>query len=198
MKKHDLLQANRFLDGELSHNESEVFEELMKDKPELMRYVHRIRYVDSSIRSSETVDAPPMKIPSRSLPGIAELLAMKWRVPAVPTAVAGILLLALVGWSLGSGRVDKPIAIHTDIKLVYFSKTAAAVSVVGSFNEWKEEIPLQSRGDNGYWIAQIPVSPGEYSYSFLIDGKTRVADPTAESFLEDDFGSKNSVIRVGI
>jgi hypothetical protein len=198
LKKHDLLQANRFLDGDLTEHEREIFEGLMKCQPDLMRYVQRIRNVDSSLRSLETIDAPPVKIPSRSLPGIAELLAMKWRIPAVPTAVAGILLLALVGWSLGSGRIDKPNAVHTNIKLVYFSKTAAAVSVVGSFNEWKEEVPLQSRGDNGYWIAQIPVSPGEYTYSFLIDGKTRIADPTAESFLEDDFGSKNSVIRVGI
>ena len=198
MKKHDLFQAHQFLDCELSDQECEIFEDLMINKPDIAQYVKRIKSMDSSIRSLEAFEAPLVKIPTRSLPSIAELLAMRWRVPAIPVAVAGFLFSALFMWIVVSGSTVIPETHHTKLKLVYFSKTAAAVSVVGSFNEWEEEVQLQSRGDNGYWVAQIPVSPGEYSYSFLIDGKIRVADPTAESFLEDDFGSKNSIIRVGI
>ncbi len=87
---------------------------------------------------------------------------------------------------------------QANLKLVYFSKTASTVSVVGSFNGWEREIQLQPRENSGYWVTQVTVPPGEYSYAFMIDGKVRLADPTANSFVEDDYGSQNSVVRLGI
>ena len=83
-------------------------------------------------------------------------------------------------------------------RLVYYAPEAHSVSVLGDFNHWSGEIPLKPRGKAGYWLVDLNVQPGEYRYVLLIDGKKRVADPTADYSISDDFGSKNSVVRVGI
>jgi len=198
MRAQELMEAHRFLDGELSDQEKERFEDLMERKPDLARYVNQIKDIDSSICSYETVEAPLVNIPSPVLSSITNFLTVSWRVPAVPAAAAALLLLALTIRVLIPTSTVIPDHQRANLRLVYFSKTAATVSVVGSFNGWEREIQLQPREDSGYWVTQVTVPPGEYSYAFMIDGKVRVADPTANSFLEDDYGSQNSVVRVGI
>jgi len=198
LKDEFLFQAHQYLDGELSDQECKEFEGIMKDQPELARYVKRLRNMDDSLRTALTVQAPQMEIPRGSLSRFTDLLTVRWRVPAVPVILTCLLLAAFFLWK-GIPETENPTGHHvTDVKLVYFSKTAKSVAVVGSFNSWNREVNLHSKGDNGYWVVQIPVSPGEYSYSFIVDGKIRVADPTADSFKEDDFGSKDSIMRVGV
>lgn len=198
MKDDYLFQAHRYLDGELSDRECELFEDLMGKQPELAGYVDRIRSVDASLGNMPAVPAPQLEIPRGVWPRLLDMLAVRWRIPAVPVAVTCLLLAGLFLWKGAAGVENPPEHRISDVKFVYFSETARSVAVVGSFNSWEREVQLHPRGGNGYWIVKVPVSPGEYSYSFIIDGKTHVADPTADSFKEDDFGSKNSIVRVGI
>ncbi len=198
MRAQELLEAHRFLDDELSAPENERFKKLMELKPDLARYVNQVRDIDSSINSYETVKAPPVNFPSPAFSGITNLLTVSWRVPAVPAAAAALLFLALTIRALVPTGTVMSDYQQASLRLVYFSKTASTVSVVGSFNGWEREIQLLPREDSGYWVTQITVPPGEYSYAFMVDGNVRVADPTANSFMEDDYGSKNSVVRVGI
>jgi 1,4-alpha-glucan branching enzyme len=51
--------------------------------------------------------------------------------------------------------------------------------------------------EKGVWTITIPLAPGRYHYTFVVDGTTWVADPMAPRTLEDDFGRPNSVITVG-
>lgn len=198
MKDEYLFQTHRFLDGELSDRECEAFEKLMEEQPELAGYVGRVRDLNASLENMPTIRAPHVELPRGIISRFVDLLSVQWRIPAVPVVVTCLLLTAFFLWK-GVAGIENP-AEHriSDIKFVYFSKTAKSVTVVGSFNGWEQEVQLHPRGENGYWVVELPVSPGEYSYSFIVDGMTRVADPTADSFREDDFGSKNSIFRVGI
>ena len=44
------------------------------------------------------------------------------------------------------------------------------VYLAGSFNEWKERIPLQSCGRNRDWAVVLNLPPGEYTYKYVVQG----------------------------
>ena len=73
---------------------------------------------------------------------------------------------------------------------------ASSVSIVGDFNAWNPtSLPLRRGSDGRTWIVEVPLAPGRYAYSFLVDGKL-ARDPAAPQARDDDFGSSNSVIMV--
>lgn len=82
-------------------------------------------------------------------------------------------------------------------KFVFVAPSASTVNVVGDFNDWDSEASPLQRADKGVWTITIPLAPGRYQYTFVVDGTSWVADPAAPRMLEDDFGRPNSVITVG-
>jgi hypothetical protein len=123
------------------------------------------------------------------------------------TAIAAGLICALVGgatvtWVLRplSGRGAVPaIADASDVSLVRFTldaPTATAVSIVGDFNGWNPRaLPMRRSADGHTWEVEVPLPPGRYAYSFLVDGSL-ARDPRAPSARDDDFGSPNSIVMV--
>lgn len=85
------------------------------------------------------------------------------------------------------------------MEFVFVNPSASSVSIVGDFNDWEEGgSPLQRvKNGEGVWAITIPLAPGRYHYTFVVDGTKWVADPSAPRTLEDDFGRPNSVITVG-
>ena len=72
---------------------------------------------------------------------------------------------------------------------------ARSVYVIGSFNNWQPQgyaMKLDPRTNQ--WVLQLRVPPGSYEYAFLIDNRQAIADPRAEFYKMDGFGSRNSVI----
>ncbi len=57
-------------------------------------------------------------------------------------------------------------------------------------------MPLEKVGDSGYWSVTLKLEAGEYRYSYLIDNNRQIADPTVLTHEQDDFGGKNSIIKV--
>ena len=47
-------------------------------------------------------------------------------------------------------------------------------------------------------LLALDLQPGEYRYSFILDGSRRVADPTVWVREKDDFGAENSVLEVRV
>ena len=82
------------------------------------------------------------------------------------------------------------------VTFVLVAPEARNVSVAGDFNDWAtNRLPLQ-RGDDGIWSATVPLAPGRYSYSFVVDGDRWVADPAMPA-APDDFGTPSSILTVG-
>jgi 1,4-alpha-glucan branching enzyme len=70
------------------------------------------------------------------------------------------------------------------------------VSVVGDFNDWNPTgTPLRRRGA-GEWSLTLPLHPGRYRFSFLLDGRTWVSDPRLPSAPDPDFGAPTSILTV--
>jgi hypothetical protein len=87
---------------------------------------------------------------------------------------------------------------ETVIQFVLVAPEAASVALVGDFNDWNvSATPLvQDQGD-GVWSVTVPLTPGRYQYSFLVDGSTWIQDPRAARAVEDEFGRPNSVVTIG-
>jgi hypothetical protein len=90
---------------------------------------------------------------------------------------------------------------HDTVHVTHFMLVAPganSVSVVGDFNDWDgDATPLRLASDkSGVWSVELPLPPGRYKYTFLVDGVRWVADPVAPRAVDSDFGTPNSVITV--
>ena len=73
--------------------------------------------------------------------------------------------------------------------------TAVAISVAGSFNDWRPgAAPMIAMGA-GRWIKALALPPGTYEYRFVVDGKW-MPDPRAGKTAQNPFGELNSILRV--
>jgi 1,4-alpha-glucan branching enzyme len=80
---------------------------------------------------------------------------------------------------------------------VVYLPDATTAAIAGSFNDW-QALPMLKAGTEDYWEIFLDLKPGEYRYSFILDGGRRVADPTVRSREKDDFGTENSVLEVRV
>jgi 1,4-alpha-glucan branching enzyme len=117
----------------------------------------------------------------------------------VACALLGSAATLAVIRARSTAPVSTSVAATPAPPLVRFSvdaPTATSVHVVGDFNGWDPAaLPLRRSADGRTWEVEIPLTPGRYSYSFLIDG-TLARDPRAARAVDDDFGSPNSVVLV--
>lgn len=88
-----------------------------------------------------------------------------------------------------------PTALRT-IELEFEAPDASSVTVVGTFNDWDATATPLEKGGDGVWRVTLPLRPGRYVYSFLVDGTTWSADPAAPPSGEDDFGRPSSALTV--
>lgn len=127
---------------------------------------------------------------------------------AAAAAFAGIVALGTVQTMLSRGTIRAtdtvamvagatPDTVHV-VQFVLVAPRAARVSVVGDFNDWRvDATPLRPVRGGGVWMVSLPLPEGRHEYSFVVDGQTWVADPSAPVAVESDFGAPSSVVTVG-
>jgi Glycogen recognition site of AMP-activated protein kinase len=155
--------------------------------------------------TAEVMRKLPKQATSRSmLDRIREFLfnshVLRWNM-ATALGTAVIVLVALVTIS----RVHRepmmnaagPAETAVTVRLTFYSPQARTVSVAGDFNKWKTNADEMKNSD-GMWSVNLKLKPGVYSYSFIVDGKSWVPDPGADTYEDDGFGSRNAVLRVAI
>lgn len=71
------------------------------------------------------------------------------------------------------------------------------VHVVGDFNEWDTDAnPLEAK--NGAWEATLRLEPNsEYRFRYLLDGENWANDDAADAYVENPYGSQDSVLITG-
>ncbi|MEJ7810625.1 MAG: isoamylase early set domain-containing protein [Gemmatimonadaceae bacterium] len=135
---------------------------------------------------------------------------------------AGVAAVALVGGRLAGREREGPVVVVAapdapgaaaaglpvaaaayeprgprTVQFVLVAPAAISVAVVGDFNDWDPAgTPLQRTRANGVWAITLPLAPGRYQYTFVIDGTRWMPDPQAPRALENDFGRPNSVLTV--
>ncbi len=80
-------------------------------------------------------------------------------------------------------------------RFVLFEPTADQVELIGSFTGW-QKIAMRPIGNSGYWELNLPVVSGEHRFAYILNGETRIADPTLPAREADDFGGENSILSV--
>ncbi|HEU4564292.1 MAG TPA: isoamylase early set domain-containing protein, partial [Gemmatimonadaceae bacterium] len=92
----------------------------------------------------------------------------------------------------GGGADDRQV-----VHFVFIAPSASSVAIVGDFNDWSvTATPMHRAAEGGAWSVAIPLRPGRYSYSFIVDGREWKADPLAPPAPHDDFGKPNSAVTV--
>ncbi len=121
---------------------------------------------------------------------------------------AGLAALILGPWLWGTGvgsssRSSSSLAsahplASGAVTFVLLAPQARTVALAGDFNEWDPaRTPLAREASGGLWTVELPLAPGRYTYAFIVDGGTFVADPAAPRAVGDDFGTPTSVVTVG-
>lgn len=122
---------------------------------------------------------------------------------AMAASLAAVAFAASRLVSPGSPPFAEPSTVRSApnasvIQFVLVAPEAASVSVVGDFNDWDlAATPLVQSQGGGVWAVTVPLSPGRYRYSFLVNGTIWLQDPNGAPELEDEFGRPNSVLTVG-
>jgi hypothetical protein len=120
------------------------------------------------------------------------------RTPLGALAIAaGIVLVFGLGVLAGRRSVTAPLATAGKRSVEFVLRTSASsVSLVGDFNDWDPHAtPLRASSDS-LWSVVVPLRPGRYHYTFVVDGTRWRRDPAAPRALEDDFGTPTSVITI--
>lgn len=166
-----------------------------------------------AVQSGGRMSVPPFftqqvmaRLP-RQKPGLRERISgflfrgrvLRWN---MATALAALIISALaLGVAVMQKAPVRTAGMEQDGKTVVvtmnlYAPDAGRVSVAGSFNKWRTDINMLRREENGFWTISIPLQPGDYTYMFVVDGRAWVTDPNAETYRDDGFGNKNSVLRV--
>lgn len=72
---------------------------------------------------------------------------------------------------------------------------AGFVRLAGDFTDWERNSIQMVRLSDGTWFVSVPLSPGFYSYRFIVDGHW-TDDPHSENHIPNPFGASNSVVQV--
>ena len=197
MRPDDLQLVNMYLDGELAREERTALEKRLASDVHLRTYFEEMKRLESATALLDIYPAPEITFPQRP-----QLL--RWsRDHRFGSFIAGVtvaVVCILIGIGIGGGFFHSPSPnIQSEVfRMIYYAPGAHSVSMLGDFNGWSGEIPLKPKGEGGYWLTEIRVEPGEYRYVLKVDGKEQPGDPLADYIIDDDFGSKNSVIRIGL
>lgn len=220
-RRHD---ANlfRYLDGGLSQIErGEVLADLSeREREEVLAIECALQALErlpraaapttlvSSVMAALTPQKSPLRMRFKSWLERHALLG--WEVGGMAVA-ASVLFMVLAPNlhaptpSVSAGREPLLQVAATDAaravraKFSLYAPQAHEITLIGDFNGWGSEQPLQLRPqDKGIWTVEVPLNPGSYQYAFLIDGATMVTDPRAEQHVNDGFGRRNALITVAL
>jgi Glycogen recognition site of AMP-activated protein kinase len=82
------------------------------------------------------------------------------------------------------------------VEFVLRAAADSSVALIGDFNDWDPRMTPLRRDAGGTWAVTIPLRPGRYRYTFIVDGTRWRPDPTAPRAIGDDFGAPTSVITI--
>jgi hypothetical protein len=179
---------SQYIDNELDLDDKIAFVESIH---------HSRRYKDDTVELLRQEDQL-RTLPDNLVPTIAFAgqpgaeRTMRNRLGVLSGALAAAALVFFLVWAPATDRTDGGTVPY---RFVVYLPGAQNAAITGSFNGW-QTLPMKKAGPAGYWEISIDLMPGEYRYSYLLDGGRRIADPTVWIREKDDFGSENSVLEV--
>jgi hypothetical protein len=168
--------------------------------PELKRNImHRVREIPEPawkravdwLLRPRTVHMTPMTAGGLALAGLALLMVFR----GGPSDVAPVGTMPGDPTEVAAGG-QAPAADHVT-RFVFVAPGANSVRMTGDFVSWDPEgVDLRDERGTGVWTVDVPLEPGVYQYTFIVDGTEWRPDPHAVSQVDDGFGQTNSVVIV--
>ncbi|HAM50505.1 MAG TPA: hypothetical protein DCP92_07330 [Nitrospiraceae bacterium] len=205
---------HKVLDGDFGEDEKKIIARNVEMDAGLKKEFAGLENAVRMLEKSERLE-PPMsftaevmkRLPRKKAPvfaRISEFLfgsrVLHWNM-ATALGVAVIVLFGVITVSRvhrePSTNAAGPVESEATVRLTFYAPQAHTVSVAGDFNKWKTDAD-EMKGTGGMWHIDLKLKPGVYSYSFVVDGKSWVADPGAQAYTDDGFGSRNALLRVSI
>jgi hypothetical protein len=177
-----------FIDDEMNLDEKTVFVETIHADPVFTAETLSLLRQEKLLTVPQSIDRS-MPHPASQAFSFKRIGLFHWPFKSL---AAGLVTAMLVLFVMGPETKSQKFS-H---RFVIYEPGVQRAEIAGSFSRWKP-ISMKSTGRSGYWEVTVELAPGEYEYSYFLDGKKTVADPTAQFSEDDDFGNINSIIRIG-
>ncbi len=107
-----------------------------------------------------------------------------------------VISTTIVGCTMAL-KPEKPTPVTGGMRFSISAPTAKSVALVGSFNGWSTTAHrMSATGSDGQWSVVVPLSHGEHTFTYVIDGKTWLVPPLADDYVTDGFGATNGIVVV--
>jgi hypothetical protein len=178
-----------FIDDEMNLEDKIGFIERLRNHSSFADETLDLLRLEKLVRS-DVVTAVPLIQPVR--PNIMRRFAKAFMQPIgwVSTGFAA----ALVALVIIAVTYPGPAPIPKN-RFVIYMPDVKQVEIAGSFTNWRR-IPMQRAGDSGYWELTLSLSQGEHYFSYIVEGRQQIADPTIRTRVPDDYGGFNSILFV--
>ncbi len=214
-KERDIM--HKILDGDATNDEKQAIARSMGADPALREEFSGLINTAHMLETSERLEAPPafttevmrrlprrtLSVPNRIRDFLFGSRVLRWNMATMLAAAVIVLVVVTV---MTVSRMHREPAITAlsgpgesvmTVRLTFHAPQARSVAVAGKFNKWRTDADEMKKTD-GRWSIDLKLKPGVYTYSFIVDGKSWMPDPGAESYEDDGFGSQNAVLRVNI
>ena len=114
--------------------------------------------------------------------------------PSILNVFPALLLAATLICGTGCAHHHRSGIPSQKISITYRGK-ASRICLSGDFNGWSTDTYYMKR-KNDIWSIRLELPPGRYAYTLFVNGTAHIADPEALLFLDDGFGSLNSILVV--
>jgi len=173
-----------FIDDELDLDDKIDFVETVYDNCPFKAETVDLLRQEKEIRSEVVDRIPPVRIQPREKKAFS---------PLRPIGIfASGLAVALLIFFLMVPSKPELSAAH---RFVIYQPGVKQVAITGSFTNWNA-VPMKRTGNSGYWEITFELPAGEYRFSYILEGKRQLADPTILTREKDDFGGENSILEV--
>ena len=191
----DLL-ISQYIDNELNLDEKIVFVKKIHADQSYTQLTEELLEQEKILCAE--IAAPMPQAPVAAYPPLVNrvLHALRHRLKmfAFPLLAMAVLVCMILVYTHPE---KKHVAANHEMtyRFVLYNPGASKAEVIGSFSKWRP-LPMERIGSSGYWSATIKLPEGEYTYSYLLDAKQRITDPTVNLKEHDDFGGENSVLKL--
>jgi len=189
MREEKEILIRQFIDNELELDEKVDFIKEVRDTDGFADEAIEFLNQEKMMESLFSEPAPEIS----AVKPKAKIFKLSFANSASLAALAASFILVIKVFILSPDVSVDSKQIH---RFVLHMPDAQNVSIAGTFSDW-QNIKMQKAGKSGYWQIQLPLDTGEHQYSFIVDGKMQMADPTVPAKQADDFGGENSILKVG-
>jgi hypothetical protein len=180
-------KISMFIDDELTIDDKIDFVETVHESREFKEETVELLQQERLLRSAPVDHYPVVELKTKP-----SFLLRFFRPVGLFAAGAALSLLVLFFFFAPAKVSNTP----TPYRFVLYRPDVSHIDITGSFTDW-QAVPMRQVGSSGYWEYTSNLPQGEHRFAYVLNGVTRLPDPTIPTREGDDFGGENTVISIG-